>query len=59
MFTNTILHTSFFDSKRSAAWEAIKYLGARLQFRLQNTQKYLDELKEIEEELDALKKEID
>ena len=39
--------------------EAIKYLGARLQFRLQNTQKHLDELKEIEEELDALKKEIE
>ena len=33
--------------------EAIKYLGERLQFRLQNAQKYLDELKEIEEELDA------
>ena len=39
--------------------EAIKYLGERLQFRLQNTQKYLDELKELEEELDALKKEIE
>ena len=38
--------------------ETIKYLGERLQFRHQNTQKYLDELKEIEEELDALKKEI-
>ena len=59
MITNPILHTSFFDSARSAAWEAIKYLGERLHFRLQNTQKYLDELKEIEEELDELKKEID
>ena len=39
--------------------EAIKYLGERLQFRLQNTQKQLDELKEIEEELEALKKEIE
>ena len=38
--------------------EAIKYLGERTQCRLQNTQKYLDELKKIEEELDALKKEI-
>ena len=37
--------------------EAIKYLGERLQLSLQDTQKYLDELKEIEEELDALKKE--
>ena len=39
--------------------EAIKYLGERLQFRLQDIQKYLDELKEIEQELDALKKEIE
>ena len=39
--------------------EAIKYLGERLQFRLQNTQKYLNELKEIDEELDAHKKEIE
>ena len=39
--------------------ETIKYLGERLHFRLQDTQKYLDELKEIEEELDALKKKID
>ena len=58
MITNPILHTSFFESAISAAWEAIKYLGERLQFRLQNTQKHLDELKEIEEELEALKKEI-
>ena len=43
----------------SLAVEAIKYLRERLQFRLQVTQKYLDELKEIEEELDALKKEIE
>ena len=39
--------------------EAIEYLGERIQYRLQNTQKHLDQLKEIEEELDALKKEID
>ena len=39
--------------------EAIKYLGETIQRRLQNTQKYLDELKEMEEELDALKKEIE
>ena len=58
MITNPILHTSFFESARSAASEAIKYLGERLHFRL-HTQKYLDELKEIEKELDALKKEID
>ena len=39
--------------------EAIKYLGERLQLRLQDTKKYLDELKEIEEELDALKKTVE
>ena len=38
--------------------EAIKYLGERLQLRLQDTQKYHDELKELEEELDALRKKI-
>ena len=59
MFTNPILHTSFFESARSAAWDAIEHLGGRLRIRLHNTQKYLDELKEIEEELDALRKEID
>ena len=59
MFTNPILHTTFFDLARSAAWEAIEYLGARLHFRLHNTQKHLDELKKIGEELDALRKEID
>ena len=59
MITNTTLHTSFFDSARSAALEAIKYLGERLRFRLHNTQKYLDELKEIDEEFNTLKNEID
>ena len=39
--------------------EAIKYLGERLQFKFQNTQKYHDELKEFEEELDALRKKIE
>ena len=39
--------------------EAIKYLGERRQIRLQDTQKYLDEFKEIEKELDALRKKID
>ena len=39
--------------------EAIKYLGEGIQCRLQDTQKYIDEHKEIEEELDALKKTVD
>lgn len=59
MFTNPILHTSFFDSARSVACKAIENLGRKLRFRLHNTKKYLDELKEIEEKLDALMKEID
>ena len=32
MFTNPILHTSFFDSSRNAAWRAIEYLAERLHF---------------------------
>ena len=55
MFTNPILHTSFFDSARCVAWKAIEELGERLRIRLHNTQEYL---KELEEELAALKKEI-
>ena len=57
MFTNPILQTSFFDSARSAAWEAIEYLGEILRFRLHNIQKHPNELKEIEEELETLRKE--
>jgi hypothetical protein len=56
MFTNPELHTLFFDSARSAAWQAINVLGERLKYRLRNTQKYL---KEVEEELEALKTEIE
>jgi hypothetical protein len=37
MFTNSEMHTSFFDSARCAAWEAIKELGERLKWRLHNT----------------------
>ena len=59
MYTNPIIQTSFLDSARSAAWEAIECLGKRLQFRLHNTQKYLDELKEIGEEIDAQKQEME
>ena len=44
MFTNPIIRTSFFDSARNAAWRAIEYLAERLQFRLHNTQKHLEEL---------------
>src|SRR5664279_3706200 len=39
MFTNTVMHPSFFDSARSAAWSAIEELAERLKWRLRNTQK--------------------
>ena len=55
MFTNPEPHTSFFDSARSGRWEDIEYIVQRIRFRLNNTQKYL---KEVEEELEALKKVI-
>jgi hypothetical protein len=45
MFTNSKMHTSFFDSARSAAWEAIEELGERLKWRLHNTQRDLKEEK--------------
>ena len=46
MFTNPELHTSFFDSARCDAWEAINKLGERLKYRMHNTQKDLKEEKE-------------
>ena len=47
VFTNQYeLHTSFFDSARIAAWEAIKELGERLKYRMQNTQQDLKDEKE-------------
>ena len=52
MFTNPELHTSFFDSARCAAWEAIKELGERLKYRMHNTQ---EDLKEEKEEATILK----
>jgi hypothetical protein len=51
MFTNSEMYTSFFDSARCAAWEAIKELGERLKSRLYNTQKDLKEEKEDTTEL--------
>jgi cob(I)alamin adenosyltransferase len=51
MFTNSEMYTSFLDSARCAAWEAIKELGERLKWRLYNTQKDLKEGKEDTTEL--------
>ena len=55
MFTNTVVHPSFFDSARSDAWSAIEELTERLKWRLRNTQK---DLKEANEETEALQEEI-
>jgi hypothetical protein len=51
MFTNSEMYPSFFDSARCAAWKAIKELGERLKWRLDNTQKDLKEQKEDTTEL--------
>ena len=56
MFTNTVVHPSFFDSARSDAWSAIEELTERLKWRLCNTQK---DLKEANEEIEAPQEEID
>jgi hypothetical protein len=55
MFTNSEMHTSFLDSTRCVAWEAIKELGERLKWRLHNTQK---DLKEEKEDTTTLKETI-
>jgi hypothetical protein len=51
MFANSEMYTSFFDSARCAAWEAIKEHGERLKWRLYKTQKDLKEEKEDTTEL--------
>jgi chromosome segregation ATPase len=55
VFTNFEMHTSFFDSARSGAWETIEELGERLKWTLHNTQK---DLKEEKEDTSALKETI-
>jgi hypothetical protein len=55
MFTNSEMHTSFFDSARCVALAAIKELGERLKWRLHNTQK---DLKEEKEDTTALKETV-
>ena len=56
MFTNTMVHPSFLDSARCAAWRTIKELAERLKWRLHNTQK---DLKEANEEIEALQEELE
>src|SRR3954469_12283067 len=53
MVTNTMIHTTFFDSARDAAWRAIKELGDRIKCRMLNTQNDLREEKKHTQELEA------
>jgi septal ring factor EnvC (AmiA/AmiB activator) len=55
IFTKSEMHTSFFESARCAAWEAIKELRERFKWRLHNTQK---DLKEEKQDTTALKETI-
>jgi hypothetical protein len=53
VFTNSTLYTSFFDSARSAAWDAIEELGERIMWRLHNTEENLKEEKEKTDKLES------
>ncbi len=53
MVTNSMMHTTFFDSPRDAAWKAIKELGERLKWRMLNTQNDLREEKKHTQELES------
>ena len=53
MVTNTMMHTTFFDSARDAAWKAIKELGDRIKCRMLNIQNDLKEEKKHIQELEA------
>src|SRR3954462_1214399 len=53
MVTNSEMHTTFFDSARNAAWNAIKELGDRLKCRMLNTQNDIREEKKHTQELEA------
>src|SRR3954465_7227848 len=53
MVTNSVMHTTFFDSARDAVWKAIKELGDRLKCRMLNTRNDLREEKKHTQELEA------
>ena len=53
IFCSTAHHPSFYDSCKSAAWNAIDTLGIVLNARLRVMQ---DRLKEVERELETIKK---
>src|SRR3954453_19038632 len=53
MFTNSVVHTTFFESARDAAWKTIKELGERVKCRMFNIQNDLKEEKKHTQELEA------
>ena len=53
MYTNTFMHTTFFESAREAAWKTIKELSARVKCKMLNLQKDLEKEKEHTQELEA------
>ena len=53
MFTNSVMHPTFFDSARDAAWKTIKELGDRVKCRMFNIQNSLKEEKKHTQELEA------
>src|SRR3954470_20267158 len=53
MYTNTMVHTTFFESAREAAWRTIKELSARIKCIMLNLQKDLETEKEHTQELEV------
>ena len=53
MYTNTVMHTTFFESAREASWRTIKELSARVKCRMLNLQKDLEKEKEHTQELEV------
>ena len=53
MFTNSVVHTTFFDSAKDVAWRTIKELGDRIKCRMLNTQNDLKEENKHAQELEA------
>ena len=53
MFTNSVMHTTFFESARDAAWKSIKELDYRVKCRMFNIQNSQKEEKKHTQELEA------
>ena len=53
MGTNSEMYTTFFDSARNAAWNAIKELGERLKCRMINTKNDLEDEKKYTQDLET------